>query len=680
MQSELYSLSKLFTDNLFRIPDYQRGYAWTEKQLKDFWSDLTLLSPDRDHYTGVLTLEEVRPSDYERWTDDLWIIRSRRFSPFYVVDGQQRLTTSLILIQSIIESIDSSSELNYTTPDDIRRRFIFESKDKGISRSYIFGYEKDNPSYEFLKTKIFLEPSDSHGTGEETTYTHNLEAAKQFFLTQLKDKKREEIESIFTKITQRFLFNIYTIAPEIDVFVAFETMNNRGKPLSHLELLKNRLIFLSTLITTDSTERQKLRSVINESWKTIYHYLGKDRDNPLGDDHFLFTHFNSYIGQKILKRPSSVPSQLPEFDSEDDNDKAVLLDQVFTTRNLHDNDNDSLPIQLTINALYEYVHDLKRCVKTYYEILSPEQGSFDPQQKKLLAQLVRISRQHYVPLIISTLQINTPSHILTDLLTKLERYAFVRHLYVPRASAERLSFHQKAVEIVLNKSTPLEMANLLHERTERLIAAEGIKGTTDWSARGFYRWRGLKYCLFEYEQEIKTRSKANRDKLIWVDFRGEDYLHDYSTVEHVFPQKPDHKYWQTHFKKFTKKQKEILADSLGNLLPLSRPKNSALSNASFPEKCAGSEKTVGYRHGSHSEIEVSEYSDWTANSILERGLRMLDFIERRWQIPLGDAASKIKILGLDFIKPGSPALSAVTPHSAPVPEEASDIPVDSDPT
>jgi len=35
---ELESLSSIFKDKLFRIPDYQRGYAWTKKQLKDFWA------------------------------------------------------------------------------------------------------------------------------------------------------------------------------------------------------------------------------------------------------------------------------------------------------------------------------------------------------------------------------------------------------------------------------------------------------------------------------------------------------------------------------------------------------------------------------------------------------------------------------------------------------------------
>ena len=117
---------------------------------------------------------------------------------------------------------------------------------------------------------------------------------------------KRSVGQIYTKLTQNFLFNIYTISPGIDVFVAFETMNNRGKPLSHLELLKNRLIFLSTRLSVDSTERARLRLVINESWKTAYHYLGKNREQALNDDHFLYIHFITYVGALINKASADV--------------------------------------------------------------------------------------------------------------------------------------------------------------------------------------------------------------------------------------------------------------------------------------------------------------------------------------------------------------------------------------
>ena len=69
-------------------------------------------------------------------------------------------------------------------------------------------------------------------------------------------------------------------------YVTFETINFRGKRLSTLELLKNRLIYLSTKIE-DSDD---LRKDINNVWKTIYEYLGKNPDKLLNEEKFLENH------------------------------------------------------------------------------------------------------------------------------------------------------------------------------------------------------------------------------------------------------------------------------------------------------------------------------------------------------------------------------------------------------
>ena len=119
METQLFSISKIFTERLFRIPDYQRGYAWTNKHLLDFWNDLTNLEENNNHYAGVITLESVSEEKCSKWDDDLWIIKSKSFEPFYVVDGQQRLTTVLILIKAIIETMKDNDKLNYASKNEI---------------------------------------------------------------------------------------------------------------------------------------------------------------------------------------------------------------------------------------------------------------------------------------------------------------------------------------------------------------------------------------------------------------------------------------------------------------------------------------------------------------------------------------------------------------------------------
>ena len=84
------SLDSLFKEKIFRIPDYQRGYAWQKGQLKDFWEDLINLSGDRSHYTGVLTLKEVSSKEVSASDNEFWLVDDHSYRMYHIVDGQQR--------------------------------------------------------------------------------------------------------------------------------------------------------------------------------------------------------------------------------------------------------------------------------------------------------------------------------------------------------------------------------------------------------------------------------------------------------------------------------------------------------------------------------------------------------------------------------------------------------------
>ena len=111
MKKELKTLTQLFSNNIFRIPDYQRGFAWGEKEINEFWNDLIRLDTNskKEHYVGVLTLETAKPDNYKKWFDDVWLVESKNYEPYYVVDGQQRLTTSIILIKAIIATMKNKN-------------------------------------------------------------------------------------------------------------------------------------------------------------------------------------------------------------------------------------------------------------------------------------------------------------------------------------------------------------------------------------------------------------------------------------------------------------------------------------------------------------------------------------------------------------------------------------------
>lgn len=647
MKTDLFSVSKIFTERLLRIPDYQRGYAWNEKQLKDYWADLVQLESGKNHYIGVLTLEDVPNNIVDTWDDDQWIIKAKNYAPFYVVDGQQRLTTTIILIQAITESIENGVKLNFTTVDDIKKKYLFDSKDEGVSRSYIFGYEKDNPSYEYLKTKIFLEKTPSSYRAQETIYTHNLEYAKRFFIEKLSKITVTDIEQIYTKVTQSLLFNIYAISNDIDVFVAFETMNNRGKELSHLELLKNRLIYLTTKFIVEDYERAALRKLINDSWKSIYHYLGKNKQKPLDDDLFLENHFLLYFGDIL---------------SEDVDDrykvrylhrryrlhfKEYLLESKFTAKNISEPGKN----QLTLTEVKKYAESLKDSVEAWYQILNPLDSDYSGEEKLWLEKLCRQGIEPVAPLIMVFFQQETKVKLRIELLQVIERFTFfvylVRHQHY--MDVDNYMFLELSTRLTKRE---ISAAKVIEEIEERLDKTKKDKQLItvikdSFKRHGFYNWRGIKYFLYEYDLHLKSQSKTNRDKIVWESFIEDST--DHHTVEHIYPQRPRKDCWTKPYEKYSSQEKSLLRHSLGNLVPLSRSKNSSFQNSCFETKLGTEANKIGFRYGSYAENEIACKSTWTANDILERGLRLLTFMEDRWGVTFGDNAEKIRVLNLSFV-------------------------------
>jgi RNA binding exosome subunit len=536
--------------------------------------------------------------------------------------------------------------LNYTSVAEIKKRFIYDSKDNGISRSYIFGYEKDNPSYEFLKTKIFNETSTSGYNNEITIYTHNLENAKTFFKKRLQELKKEEKEIIFKKITQNLLFNIYTITSDIDVFIAFETMNNRGKPLSNLELLKNRLIYLSTKFKTEDTEKNKLRKIINDGWRGIYHYLGLNKDKPLIDDFFLNNHCSIFYGDEIFPIDEIEANRLRRLNHQlRENLGQYLLEEKFTLKNIKTKDN------ITIKSIKDYVESLQNSVIIWFYLFNPTLSKdFTDNEKLLLDRLNRIGLGHFSALLLAIYLKKPKNDVKIKLLENIEKLSFIYILvayrfYVPMIDYGTIAIKVQKGEINLNELLTI-IENQIKEITERTDFIDRL--IDNFKSDGFYGWGGIRYFLFEYELNIKGASKTKKNKIDWNEYRDEK--DDYITIEHIYPQTAKSECWKKDFGSYTSTERKKLINSLGNLLPLSKPKNSSLQNKCFVEKVNNNESYIGYKYGSYSENEISGLKEWSPKDILERGIKLLKFMEKRWNLDFKSDEKRILILNLSFLK------------------------------
>lgn len=675
--NDLLSLQKIFNEAIFRIPDYQRGYSWSNQQLEEFWSDLISLLPLQEHYTGMISLKKLNPTDIlrntEKWNEEKWLVEAG-YSIYEIVDGQQRMTTLIILINEILGYCKDNniSEINSTLLSEIEEKYLFKSKPNNIIRTYKFGYEEDNPSYKYFRHVILGEPDN--GAIEETFYTLNLQNAKTFFKSKIcnlvETSGFEKIEEIYRKITLQLKFNMYYIADDFNVFVAFETMNNRGKRLSYLELLKNRLIYLSTLFDNDEDEKNKVREEINDTWREIYGYLGKNKNHPLSDDEFLQNHWMIYFGYQTRKIQGNqtipyytfllnkffiqqnidpnnmyipdLSSLIVDEESDDELDKETIENNVQEL-----NINDDKQINLSLYEIKKYVNSLKDLIQYWYDMYFPN-DKYPSEIRKYLFRLNELGHVNARPLITVLLSKNNISDDeKIDCLKNIERFNLLHYrLNGYFSTYDNSVFYNLARDLYYDNITIKEVMDVVNKidylSDNNVIEVSGVleKFRKLFKRDGFYSWGTIKYLLYVYD--ISKTQTLSEQRLDPTDYFKQDPKDSYS-IEHIYPQKAVDEYWVKRFNMYSEKERNALSSSLGNMLPLSKRINSKLQNYSFDTK------KERYINGSRSEQLVADKNEWTPETILERGLEILAFVENEWNIKFPNLEDKKRILGLDFM-------------------------------
>ena len=618
-ESEL-TVKDIFAEILFRIPDYQRGYSWKKEHLEDLWEDLENLYQSNEHYTGLITVTDSE-NEEAKWTG---------FKTKYVIDGQQRLTTLVILLKVLIDRATElgMKELDTRPIHDIIQKYLYKENVNNPSvKVSILGYAYDDPSYDYLKSRI-LGIKEHPTEGVETAYTKRLGYAKRFFEEKLKSYNEGNISDIFNIITNKLVFNLYNVSGDKEVAMIFESMNNRGKRLSVLELLKNRLMYLSEKLQVKDEVRTELREKVKKAWKVVYEWLGKDE--LLDDDEFLRAHWIMYYNYDRTKSKAFA----------DD-----LLNDLFSIRKAYSKENG-----LTYDDISDYAVSLSEAVKHWYYINFPENAAeqYDGNLINELARLNRIGYTAFKPLIMAILletKGKTDIDLTTKILKKCEEYIFkVYALSVRQSNTGDSHFYRKAKEYFDGKLTKREVLNDIddwiddHFRIQKFVELidELFEG-----AEGYYSWNYIDYFLFEYDLCLKETSRGNAGKAIdWKEY--EENKKDYVSIEHIYPQKDNKECWETIFGKYTKERKDVLKNTLGNLLPLSTQRNSSFQNNCFQDK-KDDGKGGGYCVGSFSEAEVYKLTEWNSDKIIERGVKLLEFMERRWNLNIED---KLELLHL----------------------------------
>ncbi|WP_231167512.1 DUF262 domain-containing protein [Helicobacter pylori] len=598
---ELLDLDGVIEKGVFEIPSYQRGHAWQERQLKDFWNDLEHVSKlgNQFHYMHSLTLRELE-NEFEN-------------SAFEIIDGQQRLATSLILL-GLLAKTTQNKDPKYSL---INLEPILSYKYYGLSEAFraITEEEKD---LEAFKTSF---------------YAKNLIEAYEFFQEKISDTPIETLEKMFDALIKKMLFSVVGLNDNrIDPFSSFETINNRGKDLSTLELLKNRLHFVAHKIC-EGKKLEKLQQEINDTYTLIYHDLRHFKDDHL--ESFLKHFVAYYYGEK------------GDF-------KKRLLEMEFNAHKRYtDNTNfneeyekiDDLLFYLSYSSkVWNFLHTLdEKSITLIVDDNRKLEIEITPKMRNLLDKMRRLnalSDNAFLPLLLSLLTIQLAgksaneqpytTQELEGLLEYLERFGFLvygvagkntaKNEWIELAFKAFRAYRHGEENIVIEKLPTLEKSFFNRQGNSALeLLEENIhskKNTEKW-----YQWgKALNYLLYEYELHHNPETTLNFDSSI-------------ESIEHILPQKPDQGYSDKE-KNWAKNPHIVHA--LGNLLLIPKNANSSLSNKPFDEK------RKEYLKGSYSEKEVAKNASFGVEQIKERSEKLLDFLIARYRIAelVGESAIK----------------------------------------
>ena len=273
----------------------------------------------------------------------------------------------------------------------------------------------------------------------------------------------------------------------------------------------------------------------------------------------------------------------------------------------------------------------------------------------MLQKLNRLQFVYFKPLttvLLSKKEITESDKVNT--LKKIERFIFLHFRLVNYQSTYKNSFfwnlaHKFYINEVTLDEVNEELDKIDYLSDNKVANMNAILNNINRlfkNYKGYYSWPAKTYFLYEYELYLMN-NQANQKIYPENLFKKDEK--DKVSIEHIYPQTDTNEYWVERFGNYTDTQRKYLNGSLGNLLPLSLSINVKLQNYSFDDKKHGLDRTRGYENGSHSEMQVAKCLEWTPEEILNRGLTMISFMEKRYDFIIPNKAERIKMLGLDFM-------------------------------
>ena len=591
-----YPVSQLFDIEagvVYAIPRYQREYTWGKNQWENLFDDV--LENDPGYFLGSIIC-------INQSTDALSVQKLE------LVDGQQRLTTLSLLFASVYHALKSHE----TDLDDeqrvelinLKRKLVLKKGDDQI-RLIPQIQNNNNPDYRAVLAEIGV-----ISECDVPAYAGNRKIfrAYRYFQDRIdemangRSNRLGTIMEFLDKVNHACLVKI-EVASHADAYTLFESLNNRGMPLTAIDLIKNKL-----LARLESIEPGKVDHYFGH-WNRLLGYLG---DDYAIQERFFRQYYNAFKDQ--IKAVHQVPvatrsnliqiyEKLINHDAKDCLQKISAAGRLYSlilSRNQDD----------TLNGLEKPIKDLERI-----------QGA--PSYLLMLYLLVRKDELEL-----------TNAH-LTSIVELLVRF-FVRRNLTDTPPTRDLT---RLFMTVIDKISGLRADAILQSIEQQLVAVSATDEAFERKLNGpiYEENSGVtRFILCALAEQAMTKES-------WVDLWRFENKQFVWTIEHIFPQGENiPQSWITMIADGDEiKAKEIQqthVHKLGNLTISGF--NSALGNKSFEDKRDRVDRqgrAVGYKNGLKLNEDLATAEGWSVDQIDSRTDKLVQQVTQLFKLQRGEA-------------------------------------------
>lgn len=253
-------LNELLNRRLFRIPQYQRAYSWQKKQREDLFEDIERTwraGDDRPHF--MATIVGLRTKKHTIVADEYQVIE--------VVDGQQRITTLILLLKAIAKLIDRSNDEGGKIGKEIDHTLV--KKDDATHLLLQTNHDTSHYFDDYMKNGTYPNPSSAKTLADREILS--AMADSENFVKKWQEDNGQ-LKDLVILLKNRLFFIFHEIGDEALVYTVFEVLNSRGLSVSWFDRLKSML--MAIVFEYDGGNKEEIINQVHQLWTDIYRCVG----------------------------------------------------------------------------------------------------------------------------------------------------------------------------------------------------------------------------------------------------------------------------------------------------------------------------------------------------------------------------------------------------------------------